>query len=167
MKIFLGSDHAGYELKGKIFSFLSDLGYEVCDKGAFQYTSEDDYPDFIAPVAEEVSRNPKTVRGIIIGASGQGEAILANKFPGVRAVVFYGEPRAPQIDAQGLTLDIIESTRMHNDANVLSLGARFLSDNEAKIAVKKWLETAFSGEERHIRRIEKIKSASLKIYTHE
>jgi len=144
MKIFIGTDHAGFELKQALVSYLKELGYEVEDMGAYELDSEDDYPDFIAPVAKAVAKDSKA-KGIILGGSGQGEAIAANRFRGVRAAVYYG----------GI-LNIVRLSREHNDANILSLGARFISEDEAKEAVKLWLETEFSGEERHLRRIEKI-----------
>ncbi len=145
MKIYIASDHAGYELKEKLIDFLIiENGNEIIDKGAFKYNEKDDYPDFISKVAEKISENPKA-KGIILGGSGQGEAIMANRFEGVRAVVYYGGDE-----------EIIKLSRQHNDANILSLGARFLSEDEAKNAVKKWLATDFSGEDRHIRRIKKI-----------
>ena len=147
MKIFITSDHAGFELKNELLSYLIGLGYEVEDKGPAQYRSEDDYPDFIAPVARAVSQNPRRSKAIVIGGSGQGEAIVANRFANVRAVVY----NAPN-------LNVIKLSRAHNDANILSLGARFLSMDEAKEAVKLWLETEFSNVERHFRRIQKIES---------
>jgi ribose 5-phosphate isomerase B len=146
MKIHIGTDHAGFELKQKLVPFLQSLGHEAVDFGAHEYDESDDYPDFIAPVAKAVSED-RSARGIILGGSGQGEAMVANKFPYVRAAVYYGG-----------TLEIIRLSREHNDANILSLGARFLSEDEAKAAVELWLNTPFSGEERHIRRIEKINS---------
>ena len=94
MKIFIGTDHAGYVLKEKLVSFLKLQGHEVIDKGAFEYNEDDDYPDFVIPVAKEVSKNPEGVRGIILGGTGEGEAIAANKFPHVRAVVDYGKAEA-------------------------------------------------------------------------
>ncbi len=144
MKVLISSDHAGFELKKELTTYLSELGYSIEDKGPLAYYSEDDYPDFIAPVAEEVSKN-SDVKAIIIGGSGQGEAIVANRFKNVRAVVYYFH-----------NLNIIKLSREHNDANVLSLGARFITFEEAKEAVKIWLETGFSGEPRHFRRLEKI-----------
>ncbi len=143
--IYLATDHAGFELKEKVKKFLEDKGYQVKDFGAYQYDKDDDYPDFISKAAEAVSRDPKS-RGIIFGGSGQGEAIAANKFPGVRAAVYYGKAEQMPI-----------LTRQHNDSNILSLGARFLTENEANEAVKLFLEIPFSGESRHSRRIEKIK----------
>ncbi len=146
--IHIGSDHAGFEMKEEIIRFLEQKHYEVIDHGAYELDPEDDYPDFILPVAVAVSEDPAS-RGIILGGSGQGEAIVANRVMGIRAAVFYGEPI-------GSDQSIIELSRFHNDANVLSLGARFLNDDEALEAVELWLETAFSGEERHARRIQKI-----------
>lgn len=141
----MGADHAGFELKEKVKEFLIKEGYEVVDCGAYQYDKDDDYPDFISKVAQAVSKDPDS-RGIILGGSGQGEAIVANKFPNIRTTVFYGDP-----------LEIVQVGREHNDANVLSLGARFLSENEALRAVEIWLNTVFNKEERHVRRVEKIK----------
>ena len=144
MKIFFASDHAGFELKQKLMPFVEGLGHTVEDKGDFQNNAEDDYPDFISLAASEVSKD-KESKGIIIGGSGEGEAMVANRFPNVRAVLWYGE-----------SMDIIKLSRQHNDANILSIGARFVEEEKAKEAVKLWLETAFSGDERHIRRIKKI-----------
>jgi ribose 5-phosphate isomerase B len=145
MKVFIGSDHAGYDLKEKLLQFLIDLGYEVGDKGAFSFVPEDDYPDYIAEVAKEIAGNPENTKGIIIGGSGQGEAMVANRFKGVRAGVYYGGEVA-----------VVRLSREHNNANILSIGARFVTEDEAKLAIKIWLETDFSGEPRHERRIKKI-----------
>jgi ribose 5-phosphate isomerase B len=164
MRIIIGADHAGFELKEALVPFIEQLGYDVQDVGASEYDEDDDYPDYIAPVAEAISRqyqdgdhidDSRRAMGIVIGGSGQGEAIVANRFPNVRAVVFNGQydPR----DGRETPNEIVTS-RQHNDANILSLGARFLSVDEAREAVELWLETAFSGEERHARRIEKIES---------
>lgn len=147
--VHLGADHAGFKLKENLASYLQKLGFEVVDHGAHLYDEFDDYPDFIAPVGKAVSNNPNSTRGIVIGGSGQGEAMVANQFPGVRAVVFYGNKAF-----QGT--DIIKLSRQHNDANVLSIGARFVGLSEAKQAVKTWLDTPFSGDYKHIRRIKKI-----------
>ncbi len=154
MKIYMATDHAGFELKEKLVPFLRELGHDVMDKGAITLDDNDDYPDFIAEAAKEVSlANNADVRGIVIGGSGQGEAIVANKFANIRAVVFNGqyEPK----DGSEVP-DEIFLTRSHNDSNVLSLGARFISEETAKRAVREWLDTPFSGEERHERRIWKI-----------
>ncbi|MBI5004655.1 MAG: RpiB/LacA/LacB family sugar-phosphate isomerase [Candidatus Lloydbacteria bacterium] len=149
MQIYLGSDHAGFELKEKIKAYLKERGYDVADSGPYAYDQTDDYPDYITPVARKVSENPDTVRGIILGGSGQGEAVMANRFAHVRAMVYYGG-----------SLDIVKVAREHNNANILSLGARFLSEDEAKAALEVWLETPFSDEERHARRIKKIEKLS-------
>ncbi len=146
MKIYIATDHAGYEMKEAIASYVEkDLGYTVADMGAHQLDPNDDYTDFIQLVASEVSRDPVGSRGIILGGSGQGEGMVANRYPNVRCTVFYGG-----------NLDLIRLSREHNNANVLSLGARFLSLDEAKKAVKLWLDTAYSGDERHERRIKKL-----------
>jgi ribose 5-phosphate isomerase B len=144
MKLFISSDHAGFEMKSRLIESLQSNDYEVLDLGPDKYNPEDDYPDFVAPVALAVASNADS-RGIIIGGSGQGEAICANRFNGVRAVVYYGGNE-----------NIIELSRKHNDSNVLSLGARFLNFNEAASAAQRWLQTPFSYEERHIRRIKKL-----------
>lgn len=145
-KIFLGADHAGFELKEEIKKFLLKSGYEVEDKGAFSYDIGDDYPDLILPVAKKVVRNSNS-KGIVFGASGQGEAMVANKIKGIRAAVYYGG-----------NLDIVKLSRTHNNANILSLGARFLSKEGAIEAVKLWLNTDFSNEARHARRVKKANS---------
>lgn len=152
MKIFIGTDHAGYVLKEKLVSSLKNQGHEVIDKGAYDYDEHDDYPDFVIPVAREVSKDPNNARGIIIGATGQGEAIAANKFPHVRAVVYYGKSECVVDDEA----DVIVRSRAHNDANILSLGARYLTEEEMMNVVTLWLDTPYSGEERHIRRLGKI-----------
>ncbi|OGI87659.1 ribose-5-phosphate isomerase [Candidatus Nomurabacteria bacterium RIFCSPLOWO2_01_FULL_33_24] len=161
MKIYLGGDHAGFELKNKIGEFLRSLGCEIEDLGPYILDINDDYPDFVHEVAKVIANNPKQSRGVIIGGSGQGEAMCANRVPGVRAVVFYGPHLATQpVDAAGRQSDdpyeVIRLAREHNDANILSLAVRFLTEGEAKQAVKIFLETLFSDDARHIRRIKKI-----------
>ena len=161
MKVYLATDHAGFELKEKVREFLTKKGYEVEDCGAFSYEKTDDFTDFISKAGEAVSKDPLSF-GIIFGGSGQGEAILANKYKNVRAALFYG-PVAPSqaIDVSGNTsidgFEILKLTRAHNNSNMLSLGARFLSIDQAVKAIDIFLNTPFSGEERHARRIEKIK----------
>lgn len=145
--ILFAADHAGFDLKKALIPFVEQLGYAVEDHGPAILQPEDDYPEIILPVALAVSEKPEKYRAIIIGGSGQGEAIIANRFPEVRAVVYYGGP-----------LDIIKLSREHNDANILSLGARFVSDDEAKKAVELWLSTDFSDEDRHARRIAMIEN---------
>ncbi len=144
MKIYLGTDHAGFDLKEKVKDQLILDGYEVVDLGASTLDMDDDYPDFIRPVAEAVSGDFEA-KGIIFGASGQGEAIVANRVAKVRAVVYYGG-----------NIDIIRLSREHNDANILSLGARMMPEDEALYSIKMWLETPFTEEERHVRRLGKI-----------
>ncbi len=145
MKIFLATDHAGFALKEKIKPWLRSLGYEVEDQGAFELTETDDYPDFVHVAAERLIANPGEDRALIFGWSGQGEAMVANRHPGVRAAVYYGGPA-----------EIIVLSREHNAANVLSIGARFVDEDRAKEMIELWLQTPFSDEERHARRIAKI-----------
>src|SRR3989344_8016586 len=150
MKIFLGADHAGFDLKEVLKKYLrDDLAYEVSDEGAFALDPTDDYPDFVRVVAMRVASDPESSRGVILGGSGQGEAIVANRYPNVRAVVYYGPSKTGE-------LDVIKLSREHNDSNVLSLGARFLTKEDAKRAAKLWLETKSSDDPRHLRRIKKI-----------
>jgi len=154
MQIVFAADHAGYEMKNTLLAYVRDeLDYAVLDCGADSHDPDDDYPVYVHKAAERVAHDPEGVRGIILGASGQGEAMVANRHHGVRAAVYYGEPGAHQVDAHGEHLDLITSTRKHNNANMLSLGARFIDESEARSVVKRWLETAFSGQRRHIRRI--------------
>ncbi len=143
-KVFLASDHAGYSLKEELVAFVVSLGYEVEDMGPFALDEGDDYPDFITPCAKKVASTADSF-GVVLGGSGQGEAMAANRTKDVRAAVFYGG-----------SLDIVRLSREHNDANVLSLGARFLTVTEAQTAVKLFLSTSFSGEESHARRIAKF-----------
>jgi ribose 5-phosphate isomerase B len=154
-KIYIASDHAGFEFKEAISAMLRERGLEVEDCGPIILDPNDDYPDYVFPMAAKVALN-KDFYGIAIGASGQGEAMVANRVPGVRAAVYYGPAPHAQVDAKGAALDILASSRAHNDANVLALGARFLTLEQAKDAVISWLGVAFSGEERHQRRIQKI-----------
>ena len=144
MKILLATDHAGFEHKEALKVFLRELGHTVQDEGAFALDPLDDYPDFVRMVAKQVSSDPE-LRGIIFGASGQGEAMTANRYQHVRAAVYYGGNQ-----------ELIKLSREHNNANVLSIGAKFVTIEEMKEAVKLWLETSFSGDDRHIRRIMKI-----------
>ena len=151
MKIFIGTDHAGYVLKEKLVISLKGAGHEVVDKGAFEYDEHDDYPDFVIPVAEEVSRDPES-KGITMGATGESEAIAANRFPNVRAVVYYGEGKCVVDDEA----NIIVRSREHANSNMLCLGARFLTEDQMMEAVNLWLNTPYTGTERHIRRLGKI-----------
>lgn len=136
---------------------LPDIAF--VDLGGNDPDSGDDYPDVIAPCAERVAA--EGALGIVIGGSGQGEAMVANRTRGARSAVFYG-PRIPigAIDADGAEDNdgyaIVQLARLHNNANILSIGARFVSPEEAAQAVRTFLDTAFSGEERHARRIAKF-----------
>ena len=149
MKIYLGSDHAGFHHKEIVKEFLEkETAYNIVDKGAFEFVKTDDYPDLITPVAICVAEDQKNgieSCGIIFGGSGQGESIVANRFVGVRCAVYYGGPR-----------EIVALSREHNDANILSIGARFVVEGDVVEIVKLWLSTEFSGDERHVRRIGKI-----------
>lgn len=141
MKVYIGSDHAGYELKEKLKIYLGYLQYQVEDMGAFELEKDDDYPHFVTPVAQAVADDCESM-GLVIGGSGQGEAMCANRIRGARATLYYGG-----------SIDVVKTSRMHNNANILSLGARFIDEVEAKSAVKAFLETPFSNDERHIRRL--------------
>ena len=143
-KIYLASDHAGYELKEALGPFLRERGFQVEDLGPLSLDPNDDYPDYLMMLGRHVA-GERGVMGIGIGGSGQGEAIAVNRVKGARAAVFYGGPD-----------EIIKLSREHNDANVLSLGARFLTQEQAKNAVILWLTTSFSNDERHVRRIQKL-----------
>ena len=145
VKIILASDHAGFGLKEALKPLLRELKMPYEDIGPKQLDKADDYPDFIIPAAQKVASVPEGTFGIIAGWSGQGEAMAANKVKGIRAAVYYGgQPK------------IIRLSREHNDANVLSLGAGFLKTEEALDAVREWLATKFTKEERHVRRIAKV-----------
>jgi len=143
VKIHLATDHAGLDLKNSLKDYLIKKKYLVEDHGAHEYDALDDYPDFIFPCAKAVARDLES-RGIILGGSGQGEAMAANRVKGVRAAVFYNGPD-----------EIIKLSREHNNANILSLGARFMSASEIYRVIEIWLNEPFEGG-RHVRRIEKL-----------
>lgn len=185
MNIFIASDHAGFELKEFLIESLSHVGHTVIDCGAYAEHDGDDYPPFIARAARAVSEaeavreneeetstysaephkvadasagdqnhlapqsqsHSNETRAIVIGGSGTGEAIVANKYPHVRCAICYGGDSA---------LEIIKLSREHNNANVLSLGARFLAHDQAIELVLEWLNTPFSGDERHVRRLHEV-----------
>ena len=155
MIIYLAADHAGLELKENIKKFLADSGYEIQDFGVFKYEPDDDYPDFIFPAIEALAQDLKKgidSRAVILGGSGQGEAMIANRFPLVRAVVCDDNK---DLDTK------VKAWREHNDSNVLSFGSRFIDEKSAKAALKMWLETSFTNEPRHLRRLEKIETTKL------
>lgn len=143
MKIYIASDHAGFYLKKNLIQYLGIKGYEVEDCGAFEMDEADDYPDFIIPCAQKVASDAGSL-GIVIGGSGNGEAIAANKVKGIRAAVYNNG-----------SAEIAKMAKLHNNANVLSLGARFISPDEAKRAITIWLDAEFEGG-RHEQRIKKI-----------
>ena len=143
MRIHIGSDHAGLELKNELLAHLVNSGHDVTDHGPYEYDALDDYPDFIFPCATAVSLDNES-KGIILGGSGQGEAMAANRVKGCRAAVFYNGP-----------LEILKLSREHNNANILSLGARFMTQDEIVKIIEIWLKEPFSGG-RHIKRIEKL-----------
>ena len=163
MKIFLATDHTGFSLKEKLKTFLREKGYTVEDCGAYAFNKDDDYPDFIAKAAEAVGKDPENTRAIIFGGSGQGEAMVANKINGVRCALFY-TPAVPTqaVNAEGQQstdpFEMLKLTREHNGANVLSIGVRFVKEADVYKAVLLWLETPDPTNERHLRRIEKIKA---------
>ena len=161
MKIYFATDHAGFALKEKILPFVKSLGYETEDCGAKTFNIGDDFPDYISLASRAVSLDPANARAIIFGGSGQGEAMLANRYKKVRATVYYGEPKTGWFKKN--SENIIGLSRSHNDANVLSIGARFVTEAETKKAVETWLKLPFSGEERHRRRINKIEEITNKI----
>jgi ribose 5-phosphate isomerase B len=147
MLVYTSSDHAGFELKNFLVQQLLDNGHEVVDCGAFTYDENDDYPDFIIPCMRELKESLQKglpAVGIIFGSSGTGEAIVANKFKNIRAVVCNSSDER-----------IVELGRAHNDANVLSVGARFIEKENLMQMVEVFLKTPFEGG-RHERRIEKI-----------
>ena len=162
MKIALSSDHAGFSALQRLQRFLERGGYECLNYGPELYDPLDDYPDFIREAAKVVASG-ECKYGIIFGGSGQGEAIVANRTPGVRCGVYYG-PANPlkTLDAEGSEAsdeyEILRLNRTHNDANMLSLAGRFLDQAAIEKAVAVWLETPFSNEDRHLRRIGKIDS---------
>ena len=142
--IVLATDHAGFELKEHVKRFLTEKGYDIKDFGALEYDGLDDYPDFILPAAKYISEHK--LIGIIFGGSGQGEAMAANRIKGVRAAVFYNGPN-----------EIVELSRLHNNANILSIGARFVNNQEVEKVIELWLSTDFE-EGRHKKRIDKLDS---------
>ena len=162
MKIYLATDHTGFEIKNYVKERLQIDGYDVEDCGAYDYNADDDYTDFIKVAAGKVSQNPED-RGFIFGGSGQAENMLANKYKNVRSALFYSNvPPIGEADISGRKSDnpyeMVKLTRLHNDANMLSFGIRFLEKETIYEAIKMFLNTDFSHDERHIRRIEKIKN---------
>lgn len=160
MKVAITTDHAGFEALKELRVYLESMGHECIDYGPRQFDADDDYPDFIFPAARAVA-NRECERAVIMGGSGQGEAIAANRIKGVRCALFYGPVLAKvPIDAEGNMSDdpyeIVRLSRTHNNANVLSLSGRFLTIDEMKEALRIWFSTEFTPVERHERRIRKL-----------
>lgn len=140
MRVHLGTDHAGLELKDRLAAWLTDHGYEPVDHGAFAYDAEDDYPPFCVAAAQAVADEPGSL-GIVIGGSGNGEQMAANKVKGIRAALAW-------------SVETAQLAREHNDAQVVSVGGRMHTFEEAVAIVEAFLTTPFSGAERHQRRID-------------
>ena len=142
MRVYLGSDHAGFELKTRLIEWLASAGHEPVDCGPEVYVHDDDYPPYVMRAAQRAVSDPGSL-GIVIGGSGNGEQIASNKIPGVRAAVAWTDETA-------------QLARLHNDANVLSLGARMYTIEEAVGVARVFVSTPFSGEPRHARRLAMI-----------
>ena len=160
MKIALASDHAGATALTELQAYLSELGHEPTVYGPEEHQEDDDYPDYIFPAAKAVASGTCQA-GIILGGSGQGEAMAANRVHGVRCAVFYGPAIATgAVDAEGDTSQdpyaIIKLSRQHNNANMLSLASRFVALEQMKQAINMWLNTPFSDQDRHARRNQKL-----------
>lgn len=160
MKIALTTDHAGFEDLRQLKQFLQTLGHECVDFGPQTLDIHDDYPDYIFPAARAVASGDCDC-GIIFGLSGQGEAMAANRIKGVRCAVYYGPAVAQNdVDANDALsddpLEILKLSRQHNHANVLSLSGRYLTFDQIKQAAQTWLETPYSDEDRHVRRVHKL-----------
>jgi ribose 5-phosphate isomerase B len=142
MRIHIGSDHAGLEFKNELVTHLVMNGHDVTDHGPYEYDALDDYPDFCIPCAEAVAKDSTSV-GIVLGGSGNGEQISANKVKGIRAALVW-------------SLETAKLAREHNNANVISVGQRQHTAQEVKDFIDLFLITKFPGDERHVRRIQKI-----------
>jgi ribose 5-phosphate isomerase B len=142
LRVHIGGDHAAFELHQELLTFLADEGHEVTDHGPFAYDALDDYPVFVIRAAQAVAADPGS-RGIVLGGSGNGEQMAANKVAGIRAALCYNA-------------ELARLAREHNDAQVLSMGGRMQSVEEAKEMVRVFLATDFTGEERHQRRIDMV-----------
>ena len=142
MRVYLGSDHAGFELKSRLVQWLTQAGHEPVDCGPSSYQPDDDYPVYVMRAASSAVGDPGSL-GIVIGGSGNGEQIAANKIPGIRAALAWTDETA-------------QLARQHNDANVLSLGARMYPADEAVGFARVFVSTPFSGEPRHARRLAMI-----------
>lgn len=148
MTIYIGADHRGFELKGKLKTFLQESGYQIVDVGNAVYDKDDDYPDFGSAVASSVSAEYETARGIIICGSGVGVCVVANKFPRVRAAIAFSSDQA-------------FDSRNDDDANIICLAANYVDADAARRIVATWLGTPFSDEARHRRRLDKISALEI------
>ena len=163
MKIAVATDHTGLAYGGvfeAVVKHIEDLGHECVNYGPDHLDMGDDYPDFMFPAAHAVA-NGDCHAGVILGGSGQGEAMAANRVKGIRCTVFYGEAVAKNaVDAEGDVsrdpYEILRLSRQHNHANMLSLATRFLELDEVKNAISIWLETHYSSSERHVRRVKEL-----------
>jgi len=163
MRVAVTTDHTGLAYGGRFEEFkkfLADMDHEVVDFGPQALDMDDDYPDFMFPAAKAVASGDCEV-GIIMGGSGQGESMAANRIKGIRCTTFYSPALAKEpIDAEGHMSDdpyeILRLSRQHNHANMLSLSARFLTVEEMKQAISVWLATPWSDVERHTRRVKKL-----------
>ena len=142
MRIHIGSDHAGLELKAELIKHLSSKGHDVTDHGPFEYDALDDYPDFCIPAAEAVAKDPSSL-GIVLGGSGNGEQIAANKVKGIRAALAW-------------SIDTAKLAKEHNNANVIAVGGRMHEIAVVKEIIDAFIAEPFSQDERHLRRIKKI-----------
>jgi len=142
MRIHIGSDHAGLELKNELLAHLVNSGHDVTDHGPYEYDSLDDYPDFCIPAAQAVAKDPTSL-GVVIGGSGNGEQISANKVKGIRAVLAW-------------SIETAKLGKEHNNANVVSIGGRMHTIDQCKEIIDAFIATPFSNDERHIRRINKM-----------
>ncbi len=142
MRLHLGGDHAAYDLQRALVAWLGEQGHDVVDHGPVRYDDQDDYPVFVLRAAEGVAQDPGSL-GIVLGGSGNGEQMAANKVRGIRAALCY-------------TPELARLARQHNDAQVISLGGRFTSLDEAKEMVQAFVDTPFSGVERHQRRLDMV-----------
>jgi ribose 5-phosphate isomerase B len=142
MRLHIGSDHAGLELKNELLAHLVNNGHDVTDHGPYEYDALDDYPDFCIPAAQAVAKDATSL-GIVIGGSGNGEQIAANKVVGIRAVLAW-------------SIETAKLGKEHNNANVVSVGGRMHSIEDCKAIIDAFIATPFSNDERHIRRIKKI-----------
>jgi len=142
MRIHIGSDHAGLEFKNELIEHLVSQGHDVTDHGPYEYDALDDYPDFCIPTARAVSKDPASL-GIVLGGSGNGEQIAANKVKGIRAALVW-------------SIETAQLAREHNNANVISVGQRLHDSQFVKDLIDTFIATPFPGDDRHVRRIEKI-----------